>query len=483
VAAELEDLVFKVRGGARLSVPRDLALITPYVLAEQEDWFEDEIRFVRTWLQPGMTAVDVGASYGAYTLAMARAVGAAGRVWAFEPSPQVSTHLARSLELNQCAQVELRRQAASESAGRAGFRLGGDSELGGIAIDGSLQVDTVRLDEALAGKPAPDFLKLDVEGHEASALRGATRLLADASPLVMFEVSVNNQLEFSALEPLQAAGYTAYRLLPGPLALVPFHADEPGEPSQLNLFACQAARAGALEAQGWLAATEDAALAEPDFGAWLAYGAAAPFAAALQRRWPGRANAFPGPGGASYAIGLAAYAHSREMRRPLGERVAWLNYALYCVTEALDTGNTLPRRLSHARIAWELGFVTDAFQCLEEALSLLGDAARAQSEPFLAPSLRYEMLPGDGGETWLICAVLEQCERLANFSSRFDAAGTLARVERLRALPFRSAEMLRRRQLARWQAGRAPTLASLPELCRASDDNLNPEFWSGLPRE
>jgi hypothetical protein len=45
------------------------------VLLEQEDWFEKEIAFVRRLLRSGMRAVDIGANYGTYTLAMARAVG------------------------------------------------------------------------------------------------------------------------------------------------------------------------------------------------------------------------------------------------------------------------------------------------------------------------------------------------------------------------------------------------------------------------
>ncbi len=80
-------LVISVRGGVRLRVPQTPGQYTTYVLLEQEDWFEDEIRFVRRWLRPGMRAVDVGASYGVYTTAMARAVGPEGRVWAFEPTP------------------------------------------------------------------------------------------------------------------------------------------------------------------------------------------------------------------------------------------------------------------------------------------------------------------------------------------------------------------------------------------------------------
>src|SRR4029077_2048450 len=65
-----------ISGGAKICVPDSVTLITPYVLQEQEDWFEDEVRFVRRLLRPGMAVVDVGASFGIFTMTMASAVGA-----------------------------------------------------------------------------------------------------------------------------------------------------------------------------------------------------------------------------------------------------------------------------------------------------------------------------------------------------------------------------------------------------------------------
>src|SRR5262245_12330239 len=90
-------IVLNIRGGAKLHVPRDIGQITPYVLLEQDDWFEDEIRFVRALLRPGQKAIDIGANHGVYTLAMANAVGAGGAVWAFEPTPQTADLLSLSL--------------------------------------------------------------------------------------------------------------------------------------------------------------------------------------------------------------------------------------------------------------------------------------------------------------------------------------------------------------------------------------------------
>jgi hypothetical protein len=68
----------EIAGGARVVTPDSLNLITPYVLYEQQDWFEDEIVYLRRLLLPGQRAIDVGANYGVYTLSIAQAVGPTG---------------------------------------------------------------------------------------------------------------------------------------------------------------------------------------------------------------------------------------------------------------------------------------------------------------------------------------------------------------------------------------------------------------------
>ena len=77
--------------------PDPANLITPYVLYEQQDWFEDEIGFLRRLLLPGQRAIDVGANYGVYTLSIAKAVGPTGSVWAFEPASTTAALLAQGI--------------------------------------------------------------------------------------------------------------------------------------------------------------------------------------------------------------------------------------------------------------------------------------------------------------------------------------------------------------------------------------------------
>jgi FkbM family methyltransferase len=183
---------FRDRYGVRylLGPGDDLALYMTH-----RGWFEvAEQEWVRRYLRPGMTAVDVGAYIGVYTLLMARLVGPSGRVHAFEPSPATHRRLVEHVALNRLANVVASRQAVFSGPGHASLacfgppfeslsRLGGaDAVRGGqvLAALGEADVETVALDAYCAAQAVRrvDLLKLDAEGAEAEVLAGAAGLLA-----------------------------------------------------------------------------------------------------------------------------------------------------------------------------------------------------------------------------------------------------------------------------------------------------------------
>src|SRR5260370_17805552 len=95
----------EIAGGVRVVVPDSLNLLTPYVLFEQRDWFEDEIGFIRRLLRPGQQAIDIGANYGVYPLTMAKIVGPPGAVWAFQPASSTVALLPPGLPPHEFTQV------------------------------------------------------------------------------------------------------------------------------------------------------------------------------------------------------------------------------------------------------------------------------------------------------------------------------------------------------------------------------------------
>lgn len=251
-------LELRIAGGARVAVPARIDLLTPYVLLEQEDWFEDEVRFLRSALAPGARVADIGANYGLYTLSLAVTVGAAGHVWAVEPASATMGYLQHSLEANGFEHVRLLRTALSDREGTARLSVGPNAELNSLAEGGGSgateEVPLTTLDALAAahGWGAIDFLKLDAEGEEERIVSGGATFLRDASPLVMFEIRHAARLNLGLVGRLSALGYAAYRLLPGYGLLVPWDPAAPLDPFQLNLFACKPDRAAALDRAGKL---------------------------------------------------------------------------------------------------------------------------------------------------------------------------------------------------------------------------------------
>lgn len=480
-------LEINAQGGSQICVPRDLSQAATYVLLEQEDWFEDEIRFLRSWLRPGMRAMDVGANYGVYTASMARSVGPSGRVWSFEPTTAAGDLLRRTLDLNGYAHVELSPAAISDRVGSVAFATGRDSELNRIARDDmpagtTSRIAAVTLDHlaSLQDISGADFLKIDVEGHEPQVIAGGAGFFSTQLPLVMLEVMANGRLETRALNQLAEMEYRFFRLVPGLNVLAPVNRSEL-DSFQLNLFACRQSRAEALAAEDRLTPVDAASPASPEENAWEGFLQTAPYAGNFARLWPERAGVNASSGTRLYFDGLSSYAHCRDLRRSASERLSWLRRAFGRVQLAIEQQDTLPRAITRARIAWDLGLREVAAHGLHQAaMRLRGDGVGAgeEREPFLAPSLRYEKLAAVAAlPEWLECAVLEQFEKARAHSSLYGGENTLAVLEPVFARSFRSPESERRRQLRRMSTADQSGPEAHPLLCRASDENLNPGYW------
>lgn len=132
------ETILEIVDGIRIAVPDSLNLITTYVLREQRDWFEDEIKFVRHLLEPGQHAIDIGANYGLFTLSMAQAVGPNGRIWAFEPASATFEFLSKSVAINESRQVVLDQRGLSFEEGSVELMLNENSELNEIVRNDSV---------------------------------------------------------------------------------------------------------------------------------------------------------------------------------------------------------------------------------------------------------------------------------------------------------------------------------------------------------
>jgi FkbM family methyltransferase len=177
---------------------------------------------VASRIQPGWIVYDVGANIGYVSLVFAQAVGATGKVFAFEAFPENVRRLQRNLELNPAqAHVEVVAAAVVDAARPVTFLVGPSNGMG--KVEGSagrqdvtytqqLAVPGISLDEfAFAqGHPLPQAVKIDIEGGEVLALPGMSRLLKDARPLLFLELHG----EAAARAAWQALNPLGYRISP-----------------------------------------------------------------------------------------------------------------------------------------------------------------------------------------------------------------------------------------------------------------------------
>lgn len=148
-------------------------------------------------LQPGDVFLDVGANIGYFSLLGSQRVGDGGQVVSFEPSIRALSKLTTHLCINDCSNVTVCSQAMGETAGTGQLNWAPASNIGGSTIargtpsQGHSERIAIRtLDKVCSEmKLVPSFIKLDVEGFELFALRGARQTLAKHHPVVVCELT------------------------------------------------------------------------------------------------------------------------------------------------------------------------------------------------------------------------------------------------------------------------------------------------------
>lgn len=480
-------LSINVKDGTHVIVPNDLNLLSPYVLLEQEDWFEDEMDFVRRYLRPGMRVLDIGANYGVYSLLAARAVGETGTVWSVEPGQHAASYLRSSKEANGFANLNVVDAALSKTTGQIDFNESAGAESNSIVYQQDKHVSTRKvqsyaLDDAARefGWNAIDFIKLDAEGEELNILESGARFFADESPLIMYEFkTINEVFNVELVKKFKALGYRTFRLVPGMGVLVPLVAGEKADLFQLNFFCCKADREAELAARGLLTDPAASQQALPDASDALAdFWSASPYAEQYFSRQVGDVSGEFGSGSQVYREGLGLFVHSKS-RVALADRVRFLNAALMHVNDAISQRDTLWRNISAARIMLELGARERAANVLKSLSDRIANGIEiTQREPFLTPAARYDGATQDMplGE-FVSLVVNEQLERSRAYSSYFTGKNGLIVLKRAGNPERLSLDMMRRMALISRRYHK-PYPAFLNErLAVGSSEHRNAQLW------
>lgn len=171
------------------------------------------------FISEGQVVWDIGANVGLFTFAAAHRVGPSGMVVCAEPDFDALQLLNKSRSLNADLNVHIVPAAVSDKVGVAVFNIAerarstnflnfahGSTQTGGVRMQRTVMA--VSLDFLLEHYPAPDFLKIDIEGAELYALKGGLQLLKAHKPIVFCETYQENYEQVHQL--LVDCGYTDF---------------------------------------------------------------------------------------------------------------------------------------------------------------------------------------------------------------------------------------------------------------------------------
>lgn len=197
-------------------------------------WYEDPDRVIATavycgefdlirelgLVQADDVVLDCGAHHGVISGLVAKLVGPAGHVYAFEPSLIGCDLIELNAKLNGLRNVTAVRAAVGDAHGSARFSER-DARVG-VGYFDDTEVPRATLDDYAHTQPG--LIKIDVEGAEGAVLAGARRLLDESTPNIMLEVhpermlrdegtttdEVLAQIDWSRYECFQAVGRPPY---------------------------------------------------------------------------------------------------------------------------------------------------------------------------------------------------------------------------------------------------------------------------------
>jgi FkbM family methyltransferase len=196
-------------------------------------------------LREGGVCFDGGANFGFYSLLARSLVGRSGSVHSFEPADFAFSYLRKNL--GKTTNVCLINAAVSNSDGNISFAKFG-TIAGGfnrVAVPEKaapkaelIEVRCLRLDTYCAEVGVvPDLIKLDVEGHELAALKGAVSTVEKGRPYVILEYGMADDDNIGASTFLLSRGYRSLVAKDGGLRFCSVEEIAASPPGENILFA------------------------------------------------------------------------------------------------------------------------------------------------------------------------------------------------------------------------------------------------------
>jgi FkbM family methyltransferase len=208
-------VIAELHGSLRLFV--DLSDIAIGLNIARGRYEPSEIAFIRGEVKPGQTVLDIGANIGFFSIVMGALVGPNGHVYAFEPVAENADLLERSIHENGMEErITLKRETVGEEDGERqlvtlGLESGALNSGGAYLLPPEMApppghelrtVPIVTLDRQNLRSPV-SLIKIDVEGAEPLAFRGARGLLRSDRPVILSEINPTQLQKVSGCTPAE----------------------------------------------------------------------------------------------------------------------------------------------------------------------------------------------------------------------------------------------------------------------------------------
>lgn len=185
------------------------------------------LHFMKKYLKDNQTFVDLGANIGVHAMFASKLVGQEGRVIAFEPSANTRKILLENVQLNHCINIEVLSYAIGNSEEYVVLYKAANETKGEVSLlepvnfnTQTAQTEIVSLSklDSVLNNERVDMLKIDIEGFELKALKGAHHLIKQ-KPILIIECTSATENDFynrvDLYNYLLSLNYTVFKLKGG----------------------------------------------------------------------------------------------------------------------------------------------------------------------------------------------------------------------------------------------------------------------------
>lgn len=184
---------------------------------------KESLAYVRSRSLEDKTVLDIGAIKGVYTYWLSKKVGVNGKVYAFEPQPELGDFLEESKKTFKLKNVKIvNKGLSSESSEMILYRRKVGDGAAMIASEHNklfdpsgkekVNIEVIKLDDFISKEKIDElaFIKCDVEGHELEVFKGALATLKQFKPTILFECHHEEAKEGEVFNLLKEIGYHGF---------------------------------------------------------------------------------------------------------------------------------------------------------------------------------------------------------------------------------------------------------------------------------